>query len=949
MYPYFYKWTLATQKVAVCLQLLLPVAGFATTITSTNSGGSRNWTDPDTWVNGSVPTSSDAAIIAPGASVTIDDNLILQSLTIRGTLTFETATARKVIVNGNVVIDNTGTFQTGNTGNVTTDTLSLSGDLMNNGILDFSTDRNTVGANITFRGATHNTFGGSGVTTDILNLTVDKGTTKTPILLLNPTTLTIQGQSSNAPRFLNLLNGTLHIAGTFVLASELTIRNTNLYTFESTTGFWLDNPNFTVQAAPASIIIKGLLKIEQGIFNVGLATNDNLSYYGSANISMIGGELNVAGKIMSYDTSPPTTPITLFEITGGVINICTQGNDSKIPSFYVRAKTLKISGGMIILNKGATEDYFAECTTANISITGGFLTCLSNATDSFNIHGAIPNLQITGNAPFAISGNSTVYGNIEINNNATLNLDTFKLKVKGNIQNNGTIKSHLHNDWEKGCMDFMGNSAQTYSGTGIFGTVAAPINSFSMNNTTGVTIDANSNALNINGLYLFKGSINNSSKLTFCDTPSFVAKLQYGAADIATVSGNLDAAPDFTNLTAGLAIFYYKETNTRTTGFEIPPNRIINKLTLSSNTINLSGGNLNVVDSLQFSNGKINIGNHNLILESAAAVTGANNNGYVVTNGTGRLTRKGVSNTETLFPVGTTTTYDPASITNAGTTDDFSVHVASNLDAFSPMPTKYIQRQWNISEATAGGSDVTLSLTCAAGVPTNNFEVALPIEIGHYKSTNVWERLPATMSGSVATASNITSFSPFVIINQSSVLPVELIDFKGVANGNQNIIRWSTASEKDTKCFILERRNNYEDFKSLDLVAATGDVKQPQFYQWVDHTPVPLSMYRLKIMDLNGSYDYSKVISVENAGGDAMSILAKPAEEEWMVRLTDVPLGAGTISVFDMQGKLQGIQNIDIQSVTTDIKLSINNLINGSYILICNVGGQILSKKWVKI
>jgi hypothetical protein len=223
------------------------------------------------------------------------------------------------------------------------------------------------------------------------------------------------------------------------------------------------------------------------------------------------------------------------------------------------------------------------------------------------------------------------------------------------------------------------------------------------------------------------------------------------------------------------------------------------------------------------------------------------------------------------------------------------------------------------------------------------------VKIGHYKAANTWEQIPATMTNSIATGSNITTFSPFVILNENAVLPVELVDFKGVANGKQNNISWSTASERDTKGFILERRNNYGDFKSLDLVAATGQSNQPQFYQWVDHAPAPLSMYRLKIIDLNGSYEYSKVISIENAGGNAMTILSNVTSDDLTIRLSDVPIGEGTISIFDMQGKLQYVQKIDIQNSTTDVKLSINNLPNGSYVFVCNVTGQILSKKWVKI
>jgi G8 domain len=940
-----YKFTQTSKAIAICLQLLSPIAGLSATITSTNSGGL--WSLSSTWNGGVAPANGDAVTITAGASVTMDADLSLlsfQSLTISGSLTFETTTARSITVNGNVLIDNTGSFQTGGTGTVTTHALSIGGDLTNNGILDFSTNNNTAGAGITFTGASNNTFGGSGTKTDILTLIINKGTSAAPILTLSPTQLSVKGVTSNAPTFLTLTKGTIHIAGTYTFSSVITIGTAAYTVCNSTAGFWLDNPTVAVLATSGSVTAEGLFKLSQGVFSVGSGVSNSFNLASTTNLVIEGGTLNVASRLKG-------SPL-YFTMSGGIVNVCTQGNGTSTPSFYVNAKNLAMSGGTISLNKPSTtyDDYFAEGTITK-TITGGTLTCPSSSTGLFNITGNIPNLSVLGSATFAINANSVVWKNITVNNNAILHLDTFKLKIYGDIQNNGSIKSFLHSNWEKGCLDFAGNSVQTYNGTGIFGTTIAPVNSFSTNNSAGVTIDANANTLNINGLYLFKGSVTNAGKLTFGNTPSYVAKIQYGAPDVATSSGHLDAAPDFSNLSAGLAIFYCKETNLRTTGFEIPSNRTINQLTLIGNTITLSGGDLNVASYLQFSSGKINLGNHNLILESNLSVTGADNNSYVVTNGTGSLTRKSIGNTATAFPVGTTTTYDSVSIKNTGTTDDFSVNVSSTLDAFSPMPTKYIQRQWNISEAVAGGSDVSLSLTCAASVPSINFDAASPIEIGHYQSTNTWERVTATMSSSVATANHVTSFSPlaFVIINQSAVLPVELIDFKGVANGKQNKLIWSTAYEQDTKCFIMERSNSYGNFKSLDLVAATGHFNQPQWYQWSDNAPNPLSMYRLKIMDLNGSFEYSKVISVENAGGNAMTMIPNFGSNEWTVRLTNVPFGAGTLSIFDMQGKLYQVQNIENQNITTDIKLSINNLMNGHYILICNISGQFLSQKLIKI
>jgi hypothetical protein len=638
-------------------------------------------------------------------------------------------------------------------------------------------------------------------------------------------------------------------------------------------------------------------------------------------------------------------------MSGGTMKVCTQGNSSTTTvSFSINAKNFTMSGGNIIISKPSTSTKaYSAYYTQNGNITGGTLTCSPTSTGIFKVEGNIPSLAIDGaNDIVTLMNDTKVYGDISVSSGATLDINGVTLYSKGNIVNDGTIQAPFSvTDTSK---LYLFGTTQIYSGSGVCGTAASPIANLILNNSSTFDLSTASNHLNINKLYFYSGNLTGSNNLEIGNTLGTYSLIQYGSNGPATAGGNMDAAPIFNIGSGGLAVLYCNETNVRTIGFEIPLNRTLNQLTLISNNVTLAGGDLYVTSFLQFSSGKINLGNNNLILEATISIGGEDNNGYVVTNGTGNLTRKGVGNSNKVtFPVGTTTTYDPASIKNSGTTDDFSVNVSSTLDAFSPMPNKYIQRQWNISEATTGGSNVTLYLTCAAGVPTNNFDAAGAVQIGHYKSPNVWERITATMTNSVATASNITSFSPFVIINENAVLPVELIDFKGVASGKQNKISWSTASEYDTKCFILERRNNYGDFTSLDFVAAMGHTNQTQFYEWVDNAPVPLSMYRLKIMDLNGSYEYSKVISVENAERNAMMILHHFNKDELSIRLTDVPMGEARISIFDMQGKDIYIQNIDIHGITTDIKLSINNLPNGQYIVICNIAGQILSKKWVKI
>ena len=157
---------------------------------SSNGTGGGLWSSTATWSGGVVPTASDDVTIKDGDAVTIDVAAVANSLNVgegaSGILTFDAATAQTLTVQTDVTIAPGGTFQSAATGTVTTHVLSLAGNLTNNGTLEFSTNGNTAGADIIFTGASNNTFGGSGATTDIRTITINKGTSFANTLELNP-------------------------------------------------------------------------------------------------------------------------------------------------------------------------------------------------------------------------------------------------------------------------------------------------------------------------------------------------------------------------------------------------------------------------------------------------------------------------------------------------------------------------------------------------------------------------------------------------------------------------------------------------------------------------------------------------------------------------------------------------------------------------------------------
>ncbi len=98
------------------------------------------------------------------------------------------------------------------------------------------------------------------------------------------------------------------------------------------------------------------------------------------------------------------------------------------------------------------------------------------------------------------------------------------------------------------------------------------------------------------------------------------------------------------------------------------------------------------------------------------------------------------------------------------------------------------------------------------------------------------------------------------------ILPLELLTFLGHNEGDKNIVQWVTATEKNSDFFRLEKSSNGVDFEKLLDINAAGNSESTKYYNTFDVIPFEgISYYRLKLYDLDGSHEYSNIISVDNS------------------------------------------------------------------------------------
>jgi hypothetical protein len=99
----------------------------------------------------------------------------------------------------------------------------------------------------------------------------------------------------------------------------------------------------------------------------------------------------------------------------------------------------------------------------------------------------------------------------------------------------------------------------------------------------------------------------------------------------------------------------------------------------------------------------------------------------------------------------------------------------------------------------------------------------------------------------------------------STPLPVELLDFSGVLNNNNNKVElsWSTATEKNSDYFNVERSIDAQEFIKVGMQKAAGNSNKILKYSNIDENPINgISYYRLKQFDVDGSFHFSNIISI---------------------------------------------------------------------------------------
>ena len=526
--------------------------------------------DNSTWITSTlVPTSSAVSItIQTAHTVTINGTATASSITIAGTgkLTFDGVAARDFTVTGNITISSSGGSFITQTSGTFKNTMSVAGDITNEGTFDMSRGGSNLVCDVTFNKNGNQSISGAGTITRFYGIIVNMGTSNLNVLEITSSNFSapdafLETVSGDANR---LKNGTLKLSGSFTYSGCPFIANSFNNTIVSTAGLWLNNSNVTFTGINDSYDISGKLVLTAGTLNIGTIDGNSLKFKTGSLITVEGGYMNVSGRIQGLSTANTTT----YNQSGGVVTILTSASNSGTTGgldFTAVGSSFIMSGGSIVLRNetAIANEIIMYCSS---TITGGtiqFGDALTSAisSDGFWIQSqtTLPSIAIYS----VLEGvdypsvflllDLTVRGNITIGSSCKFNVsyggtNLYDISLTGNWINNGIFTARTKT------VTFNGATAQSIGGSAstsfynlaianTYGGVALGINT-----TTTNTLTLTSGKLSVQGYSLTIGTSTTNGAISGGSLSSYIIAFDN--------SGTIGYLKQFINSAGGTSYSY---------------------------------------------------------------------------------------------------------------------------------------------------------------------------------------------------------------------------------------------------------------------------------------------------------------------------------------------------------------------------------------------------------
>lgn len=196
-------------------------------------------------------------------------------------------------------------------------------------------------------------------------------------------------------------------------------------------------------------------------------------------------------------------------------------------------------------------------------------------------------------------------------------------------------------------------------------------------------------------------------------------------------------------------------------------------------------------------------------------------------------------------------------------------------------------------------------------------------------------------SGGGSNGGGISSLPP-----SGTPLPIKLVKFRGELEKDKIKLSWTTASEKNSNYFLIEKSLDGINFSEIGKVFGNGNNNQTNEYSIYDYLPGSgLNYYRLKQTDYSG-FEYSSLIYINYNTPFDFSVFPNPTDKEssFIVKCDLSGWENADVYLFELTGKELAHYRYK-QSDKIEMSIKNMNLEKGIYLLKLQIGDNNKIKK----
>ncbi|MFH0734041.1 MAG: T9SS type A sorting domain-containing protein [bacterium] len=185
-------------------------------------------------------------------------------------------------------------------------------------------------------------------------------------------------------------------------------------------------------------------------------------------------------------------------------------------------------------------------------------------------------------------------------------------------------------------------------------------------------------------------------------------------------------------------------------------------------------------------------------------------------------------------------------------------------------------------------------------------------------------------------------------------IPVELTNFSINVAANGVKLEWSTATESNNMGFAIERSVDNENFIELAFINGNGTTTERKEYSYTDREATQgIYFYRLKIIDFDGSFVYSNVVSANVELPTNFTLnqnYPNPFNPTTTISFSLPAKEIVTLKIYDALGKeVASLYDEELQAGTYQTQWNASSVASGVYFYRLQAGKFSSSKKLMLI